>query len=94
MQSPIDLHRMSFNYIVLITSSSVNFDEILMKVVQKTSQLAGRLERSVRALISSSKFNPCEESSINTRMKVLTWEVATFGVLHLHFESLQNQYES
>ena len=46
-----------------------------MSVVQKTSQLVRRLERSASALISSSKVKPFKESSVNTRLKVLIWEV-------------------
>ena len=78
MVSPIDRGQISFDKIVLIGSSSLNLGELFVNVVQKISQLGGKLERSARALISSSKFNPWEESLANTRLKVLIWEFACY----------------
>ena len=39
--------------------------------------------RGARVLIPSSQFKPCEESSVNTQLKVLKWEVA--GLVALIF---------
>ena len=75
MVSPIDLCQISFDSIVPIASSNVNFRELFVNVVEKTSQLRSRLERTARALISSSKYSPYEENLANTRLKVLMWEV-------------------
>ena len=71
MVSPIDFHQMSFVRTWHIVSSRFSFGQLLAKVLQNTSQLAGRLESNVRAFTSSSKLIPWEESSDNTRLKVL-----------------------
>ena len=57
------------------------------------SQLAGKLERRARALTSSSKLIPWEESLDNTCLKVLMWEVSESMSSHLHIEQLPYQYE-
>ena len=75
MVSPIDFHQMSFVRTWHIVSSRFSFGQLLAKVLQNTSQLDGRLESGVRAFTSSSKLIPCEESSDNTLLKVLMWEV-------------------
>ena len=75
MVSPIDFHAMSSVRTWPIVSSKFSFKHVLAKVVQNISQLAGKLESSARAFTSSSKFNPWEDSSANTRLKVLIWEV-------------------
>ena len=48
MDNLIDLRRMSFDNIIPIASSRASFGELFVNVVQNTSQLAGKLERSAR----------------------------------------------
>ena len=76
MVSPIDFRQMSSVRTWLINSSKFSFEQLVANVVQNISQLTRRLESRVRAFTSSSKLIPWEESSDNTRLKVLMWEVA------------------
>ena len=81
MVRPIDFLRSSSDNTGPIASSNVSVDELLVMVVQKSSQVSGRLERNERALISSLKFKPCKVSLVNTRLKVLIWEVVSSASL-------------
>ena len=91
MVSPIDFRQMSSVRTWLINSSKFSFEQLVANVVQNISQLTRRLESRARAFTSSSKLIPWEESSDNTRLKVLMWEVAG-PVSHLHIEQMSDQY--
>ena len=59
-----------------MVSSKFSFGKLLENVMHNTSQLTNKLENRARALTSSSKLIPWEESLENTRLKVLMWDVA------------------
>ena len=87
IMSPIDFRRMSSVRTWSFVSSKFNFGQLLAKVVQNTSQLTGKLGRRARALTSSWKLIPWEESSDNTRLKVLMWEVVGYVSLVFMFNN-------
>ena len=88
MVSSINFRRMSSIKTWLIVSSRFSFRQLLPDVVQNTSYFAGRLESSARAFTSSSKLIPCEESSDNTRSKVLIWIQVGYDTLSMMMDAL------